>query len=105
MYVHVLIGDRERRRPVPEVGVPDEPQLFEQVQRAVHGRDVHPDCFELDRGQDLMTNLRDRLQDELTLRRQPVALGAQLGLQQWHSVLFLGPGGHGVAARLSAQAP
>lgn len=42
------------RRPVPEMGVPDDAELLEQVQRPVHGRDVHRRCRRLDPGAHLL---------------------------------------------------
>ena len=69
-------------RAVPEVGVGDHADLLEQLERAVDGRDVDPARGLLDLGADFLgggvIEPRHRLQDELALRRHPVAAGSQL---------------------------
>ena len=69
------------RRAVRQVGMRDQPELFEQFQRAVDGGDVdaggglaHLAVHLLRRG---VPELVDRLEHELALRGQPQATGAQ----------------------------
>ena len=73
-----------RRRAVPEVGVGDQPELLEQLQRAVDGGDVDAAgvrCTAAQISSGVPCRARYRLQHELALRRQPVALRPQRGLQ------------------------
>ena len=69
-------------RPVVQVGVGDHADLLEQFERAVDGGDVDAARGLLDLGADLLRGRviepRHRLQDELALRRHPVAAGSQL---------------------------
>ena len=74
--VHVLVLVRRvGRRAVPEVGVADQPQPFEQVQAAVHRGDVHRRRRPLDLRADLLgrrvAELPDGVEHELALRGHP----------------------------------
>ncbi|GIF24194.1 hypothetical protein Ate02nite_69240 [Paractinoplanes tereljensis] len=58
-----------------QVGVIDQPELFEQLEGAIDGGDVDPGDPLTDRGVHLLgrgvTEIMHRLQDELALRREP----------------------------------
>src|SRR5260370_41264198 len=67
---------------VPEVRVRDQAELFEELQRAVDGRDVHAPGGLLDIRADLLgggvLQLGHGFQDQLALRSDPVTAGPQL---------------------------
>ena len=68
-----------RRRPIGEVGMPNQAEFVEQFQGSVDGREVDPITLHV--GEDLvwggMTQLLDCLKNPRTLRRKPVAAAAQ----------------------------
>ena len=82
--VHVarVAGQVIRRRAVVQVGVGDEAEAVEQLERPVDRGDVDALGGLLDAGRDLfrgrVVELGDRLEDELALRGDPVAAGPQL---------------------------
>src|SRR6185437_758775 len=81
--VHVCGLGRQvvARRPMPEMGMRDQAELFEQLQRPVDGGDVHPAGGLLDVGADLLGSgvlqLGHRLQHQLALWGDPVAARPQ----------------------------
>ena len=76
------------RSAVAQVRVLDEPDLLEQLQRAVDRRDVHARRAFDDPGMDVLgrcvTEIGHRFEDELTLGGQPEAARSQLRLQLVH---------------------
>ena len=84
MNVLGVIGDVIGRGAVTQMGVGDERQLFEQIERAINGRDVdavrgfaHPRQDVVGCG---MPKGGDRLEHQLPLRSEPVTPRAQLPL-------------------------
>src|SRR4051794_12571051 len=81
VHVIVVTCDRVRRRAVTEVRVLDEPELLEELQRAVDGRDVHGRGGTTNCARDLLrravTELPDSLEHELSLGRRAVAAGTK----------------------------
>ena len=80
-----LLGRRVvGRSAVIEMGMGDETELLEELEVAVDGRDVDRMSsgtdFDADVFRGRVTEPRDRFQDELALRGQPIATLAQLGL-------------------------
>ena len=92
------------RRTVAEVGMLDEADLLEQLQRAVHRRDVHAGRPLHDPGMHILrrrvAEVGDGFEDQLTLGGQPETTRAQLGLQLVHSPSLGSPGASPVVARL-----
>lgn len=85
--VHVLVvASRVRRRAVPDVCVPHQPEVFQQVKRPVNGGDVDRRGRLLDAFAHLFRcgvfQRHDRVQHELTLGRHPHAAFVQGGLER-----------------------
>ncbi len=82
--VHVVgaAGQVVGGRAVMQVRVRDQPQVVQEFECPVDGRDVDAPGGLLDARRDLLrrsvVELGDRLEDELTLRRHPVAARSQL---------------------------
>lgn len=68
-------------RPMPEMGVRDQADLFQQLEGSVNGGEIDSHCLLPDLGVDLLGSSvlerRDSLEDELALRGNPVTAGPQ----------------------------
>jgi len=73
----VVLGRAVRRRAVAEVRVPDELQLLEQLERPVHGGDVHARHAFADLLRGRVAELAHGREHPLALRRDPQPAGAQ----------------------------
>ena len=82
----LVLVHRVVRGAVPEMGVPHQPQPFEQVQAAVHRGDVHRRGLLLHLGADLlgcrMAEGADGIEHELALRRHPQTAFVQRAAQR-----------------------